>query len=230
MQRAMVKKDRRASRPSGKRAEQRTRQQLLEAAGQVFAEKGFDRSTGKEICHRAGANTAAVNYYFGGIEGLYAAALWEAHSRVGTVEVIRQTVSGKADAKAKLQSLLELFVRTVTGPLSSSWALRLIAREVVAPTAALEELREKQILPKVRIMRGIVGELMKLPEDHPAVVRGALCVLAPCIVLLLADRATLRRVFPGFGFGPEDAPAVARHVLQYALAGLSAVATQAAKD
>ena len=38
---------------------QSTRAQLLEAAGHVFAEQGFDRATGREICDRAGANTAA---------------------------------------------------------------------------------------------------------------------------------------------------------------------------
>jgi AcrR family transcriptional regulator len=66
------------------RDDQTTRQRLLEVAGQVFAEKGFDRTTGKEICERAGINTAAVNYYYSGIEGLYAAVVQEAHSRFVT--------------------------------------------------------------------------------------------------------------------------------------------------
>ena len=44
-----------------------TRAQLLEAAGEIFAEKGLDRATGKEIADRAGTNSAAVNYYFGGL-------------------------------------------------------------------------------------------------------------------------------------------------------------------
>src|ERR1700679_1016390 len=66
------------------RDDQTTRERLLEVAGQVFAEKGFDRTTGKEICELAGINTAAVNYYYGGIEGLYAAVVQEANSRFVT--------------------------------------------------------------------------------------------------------------------------------------------------
>ena len=48
-----------------------TRQRLLEAAGQVFAEQGFRAATVRDICQRAGANIAAVNYHFGDKEALY---------------------------------------------------------------------------------------------------------------------------------------------------------------
>ena len=81
---------------------QRTQLQLLEAAGQEFAERGFDRTTAKEICERAGVNTAAVNYYFGGIEGLHAAVLEEARNRLFSADAISAAVVGKSDAKAKL--------------------------------------------------------------------------------------------------------------------------------
>lgn len=206
-----------------------TRQQLLEAAGQVFAEKGFDGATGKEICQRAGANTAAVNYYFGGMAGLYAAVVQEAHSRLVTLDALSAAVSGKADAKAKLHAIIELLVRTLTGPVSSSWVLRVIGREVVTPSPALDKLREKEILPKSRILRGIVAELMGLPENHPAVARGSLGVLAPCFMLLVGDRGTLNRMFPNFGFSSGDATAVIQDLVQFLIAGLSAVSGNARK-
>ena len=49
--------------------------QLLDAAGKVFAEKGYDRSTVREICSLAGVNVSAVNYYFGDKERLYIEAV-----------------------------------------------------------------------------------------------------------------------------------------------------------
>lgn len=56
-----------------------TRLQLLKAAGIIFAQKGFDRATAKEIAATAGTNAVSVNYHFGGIERLYEAVLVRAH-------------------------------------------------------------------------------------------------------------------------------------------------------
>jgi len=53
----------------------KTREKLIEAAGQVFAERGFQEATVREICSRAGTNGAAVNYHFGDKLGLYTEVL-----------------------------------------------------------------------------------------------------------------------------------------------------------
>ena len=78
-----------------------TREHLLEIAGQVFAEKGFDAATGKEICKRAGANAAAVVYHFGGMEALYAAVLVEARSRLVSTQMIAAVVASSFWPAAK---------------------------------------------------------------------------------------------------------------------------------
>jgi AcrR family transcriptional regulator len=204
--------------------EQGTRQRLLEAAGQIFADKGFDRATGKEICERAGTNTAAVNYYFGGMEGLYAAVLWEAHSRFVTFEAASAAVAGQTDAKGRLEAIIRLIARAITGPVSSSWVLRVLGREILAASAALDTVREKEIVPKARLLRSIVSELMALPEDHPAVARGCVSVLAPCFMLLLFDRRTLKRALPKLALSAEDSDALVQHLVQFSVAGLTAVA------
>jgi AcrR family transcriptional regulator len=208
---------------------QRTRAELLEAAGHVFAEKGFDRATGKEICERAGANSAAINYYFGGMDGLYAAVLEEANRRLVPAEAVSAAIADKTGARAKLQAIIELVVARLMDPISSSWVFAVFSREIISPSPAIEALVEKQGLPKARIARSIVAELMDLPEDHPAVSRGCISVLSPMLMLFLADRRILRRMFPNFGFGREHAPALTRHMLQFALAGLAAAAREAHK-
>ena len=208
---------------------QTTQLQLLEAAGQEFAEKGFERTTAKEICERAGTNTAAVNYYFGGIEGLHAAVLEEARNRLFSADAVSKAVAGKSDPKAKLEAVLDVVARALTGPLSSSWVFRVLGRELVSPSSMLET-KEKVILPRARLLRQFIAELMKLPEDHPAVARGCVSLMAPICMLILADRDHLARALPAMGLKPGDAPAIARHMFRYALAGMEAVARDARKE
>src|SRR5687768_14001299 len=90
-----------------------TKQQLLEVAGRVFAERGHARATSKEICQRAKANIAAVNYHFGGKDGLYAAVLEEAHSRLVSIDIVTQITQSKASGADKLRLLLRQIVGEV---------------------------------------------------------------------------------------------------------------------
>ena len=203
-----------------------TRARLLEAAAQIFAEEGFDRATGKDITERAGANAAAINYYFRGMDGLYAAVLEEAHSRLFTLDMVAAAIAGKPDATAKLAALINLVIGTLAGPASASWVMRILGREFVAPSPAFERLRDKELLPKVRILKAIVGELIGFPPDHPVVARSCVSVMGPCVFLGIANRDLLKRAFPKFGYGPGDAATVADHMLRYALAGLAAVAAE----
>jgi hypothetical protein len=105
-----------------------------------------------------------------------------------------------------------------------------VSREIISPSRAIENLVETQALPKMRIAKAIVGELMGLPPDHPAVARGCICVLAPMLMLFIADRRLLKRLFPKLGLEGGDTEALARHMLRFALAGLSRVARDASKD
>ena len=59
--------------------QEETRHRLLSAAGEIFSEKGYQKSTIREICAKAQANVAAVNYDFGGKKALYEAHLEHCH-------------------------------------------------------------------------------------------------------------------------------------------------------
>ena len=53
-----------------------TRSRILNSACELFAEKGYRGARVADICERAGANVAAVNYYFGDKAALYTEA-WQ---------------------------------------------------------------------------------------------------------------------------------------------------------
>ena len=73
-----------------------TRSRLIEAAGVIFSEMGFDRATGRQICDLARVNYAAVNYHFGGKAQLYVEVLREAHRRLIDIKAIAATIVAPA--------------------------------------------------------------------------------------------------------------------------------------
>lgn len=201
-----------------------TRARLLESAGRVFGEKGFDRATGKEICEKAGVVAGAVNYHFGEVERLYAAVVKEAVGRLFPHEVWGASGVRGVDAETALVALFGRVVRAAKGADGASWPLKVVARELAAPSPALAALREKGVFPAAGPLRSAVGRLMGLPDDHPAVALGCVGVLAPCFLLLTADRQTLACAFPALGLEDEDLDAVVRHLVRFTFAGLTAVA------
>lgn len=199
-----------------------TKANILNAAGEVFAEKGFDRATGKEIAERAGTNSAAVNYYYGGIEGLYAEVLVEAHRRLLAYDQLVLLAEAPGSPEDHLCAFIDRVARTVTGP-SSIWPLRVMSREVLAPTSALPVLMERELLPKRRVVIGMVAAVLGVPPDHPAVVPCLLNIMAPFAMMLVVSRQFLSQVIPGLGTELQ-AEQLAEHFKRYALAGLAATA------
>lgn len=206
-----------------------TRERLLETAGEVFAEKGFDRATGKEICARAGANIAAINYYYGNIERLYEAVLEEAQRRFITVDAIHAAVATKSGARAKLRAIMDLAAKRLTSPVATSWVFRVTAREMAAPSEIFLPIRQREIPPRAALMKALVSEIVGLPPEHPAVARAALSIVAPFAMLSIADRSILERAFPNLALDESGAEALADHFYHYAMAGLADVRRRAAE-
>ena len=84
----------------------KTRQRVLEAAVEGFAEHGFRKATVRNICKRANANVAAINYHFRDKEGLYTSVLQYAHQCA--CEKYPPQVGLCGDAR--IEQLLEAFV------------------------------------------------------------------------------------------------------------------------
>lgn len=55
----------------GRKSQQDVRQRLLSVGLRLFAEKGYERATVREICDAAQSNLAAINYYFRDKSGYY---------------------------------------------------------------------------------------------------------------------------------------------------------------
>jgi AcrR family transcriptional regulator len=137
-----------------------TRDRLLQAAGELFAEKGFEGTTVREICQRAGvANIAAVNYYFRDKERLYIEAVKSACLRQAENFPFPDWPPG-TPPDVKLRDFIGVLLNRMLGHNSSPWARGLFLRELAHPTAACTEFVQSVVRPNAEMLTRILSELL----------------------------------------------------------------------
>ena len=198
-----------------------TRQKLLEVAGRVFAERGYLRATSKEICELAQANIAAVNYHFGGKDGLYSAVLEEAHARLVSIDSGAEITQSKTDSAAKLRLLLRKILVEVARRRDSAWELRVISRELMAPTPLMDAMLKNQVMPKAKMVMAMIADILGVPPTHPAVSRSTVSIVSPCMFLLVVSPEWQKKVFPALLAEPDE---LVDHMVAFTLGGLRSIA------
>jgi AcrR family transcriptional regulator len=197
-----------------------TRLHILQVAGQLFAEKGFERTTSREICSAAGTNLASVNYHFGSRDGLYDAVLVEAHGQIVGLDDLESISRSGVTPEAKLRALIGLVVRRSSAT-NLPWGLRVLVREFMSPSVHVNTLLKQAVLPKLSVARTMIAEFLGVPDEHPLVQRAIAFVVLPCIMLVVAPRPVLRQALPAL---MADPAALEEDMGNYALAGLSSLA------
>jgi AcrR family transcriptional regulator len=204
-----------------------TRRRLLESAGEVFAEKGFANATVRDIVGRARVNIAAINYHFGGKEGLYAATLayWQgvAMAKYPPDMGIRPGDPAEKRLEAFVRSLL---YRTLEDGRTGLY-FKLVLRELVEPTRVLQDRIDANMRPMLELMRGIVHELAP-GLDHVALHRAIASIVAQA-VFYPHCRVLVDALFPEQRWTREHLDPLAAQITRFSLGGLGAMAGRKAR-
>ncbi len=204
-------------------AQAETRQRLLEAAGEVFAEKGFRCATTREICKKAGANVAAINYHFRDKESLYEAVLRYAHRHAVERYPLAEVSAGGSSPAERLGAFVEWFLFRTLGEGRPAWQAKLLAREMVEPTRALDSLVQTEILPLFEALESICRELLDPAASDEEARFATRSVFGQCIYYRHAY-PVVARLHPGERYRPEYIRRLARHITEFSLGGLGRLA------
>lgn len=161
-------------RPGG--AESRAR--ILDAAGELFADRGIDGVSTRELAKKANVNIGAINYHFGGKEALYHETLETLLEDTGPIfrdivdELYRRLTAAKG-AKRKLTDLTHWYVRAmfraVLGNARAHWQMAFLLREFHNPSQEFPRLLQEKIDPMHNAVGVLIGEALGTEPDSPDV-------------------------------------------------------------
>ena len=196
-----------------------TRKRLLEAAADVFDAEGFRAATVRQICQRAGANVAAIHYHFGGKEELYVELLRELGRRAFERYPPTLGLSAQPSQEERLFGFVHAFLLRVLADDGFARHGRVLSREMIDPSPAIEMVVDEFIRPSFDYLRGIVRALARPELDERAVRLTARSIVAQCAFYHHA-RSLIERLSPDEPRDPAAIRALAEHITRFSLEGL----------
>ena len=193
-----------------------TREALLRAGRRVFARRGFDGASVRDITRQAGANLGAITYHFGSKRGLYEEVL-----RAGLtpmVERVAAVAAGPGSALERLEEVVDVFFEHLG---ANADLPRLLLQEVAAgkqPPAAVLAILQRNAAAVVRIVRD-GWEEGTIRRGHPVLT--ALSVVSQPMYMTIMG--PLLKDVVGLDLSdPETRRAAAEHVKAFVAGGLGA--------
>lgn len=200
-----------------------TRRRLLDAAGEVFAEKGYRAATIREICRRAKANVAAVNYHFGDKERLYAELLRYAARHRDDEYPGRAGAPGALAPALRLRQFVEWFVGRTLGQGRPAWRANLLARELIDPSPALDTFVQAEIRPLFAALEEICRELLGPGASDEGARFAARSVAGQCLHYR-TSLPVIARLHPEDQYRPDFVHRLTEHITEFSLGGLERLA------
>jgi AcrR family transcriptional regulator len=199
-----------------------TRRRLIEVAATLFAERGFNGVTVREICGAAAANVAAVNYHFRDKFGLYLEVVQAAIEAMrGTNAAALQAADGMP-AEERLHAYVQRYLHILIGTQRTSWIHQLLAHEFHDPTPALDLVVEQVIRPRLAYLSDIVATMMACPPADERVRHAVASVQGQC--LLYARNPVGVRLTPDWPTTPAAVDRLAEHITEFSIAGIRRMA------
>jgi AcrR family transcriptional regulator len=207
-----------------KKGEDFTKERILDAAEILFAQKGYQAVSVREITSAAECNLAAVNYHFGNKENLYlevfrsrwiprAMRLRESFRKyLASQEALSESVVVRALAQA-----------FVDGPLSDDERLRhsqLMTREMTQPTKAFEHVSEQVIQPFFQEVVERLDSVSPNKVGEEEMLLNIFSIFAMVLYFNFARLAVSR--LTGRTYDPSFRAQLVEQITQFSLRGLGA--------
>lgn len=144
-----------------------TREKIFKTASELFAQKGFEMVSTRDITSKAGVNLALINYHFGSKKNLQDEVL--RHCLLKVVDEQAERLEAAHGIDAALRAYLEPMLTPSTEEVKGYVANILLARAMMLPFADLpEEVSVRQQLVAELLVKQLDGSLSQVEIESLA--------------------------------------------------------------
>lgn len=205
---------------SEKKKNNLSRRKIINSAIVLFANKGFDSASTREICRHAGVNLSLIPYYFGNKEGLYVSII-ESIINYGLTflqeEIIRaeKLNSFNMDEKVDLyRKLLEKYTEFLYSENVPSSFVILMVKEQVVSHSKFGEIYSQKINIFYKTLRKTLASILGKNENDKSIIFEVSSIVGKILSFKFMDRATLSALKQD-SYTKEDSKKIKNLVLSY---------------
>lgn len=189
-----------------------TKARILATAEEVFAAKGFEGASTREIAARAGVNISSLHYHWDSKETLYFAVFQNIYDRI--VELVRAVGTPPPVAPRSV----ELAVETAIGQLFDFFndhptVPKLLLRRLVEDDATQVEIEREVLVPAWKVFAGWTRHIRSRPMKEPESMLFMLTVHS-ILLLFVLDSREFSRLLGGSVRTPEVRKRVRAHIIR----------------
>ena len=205
-----------AGEPKFRRRKAERPAEIVSAALEVFAEKGFAAAKLDEIAKRAGVSKGALYLYFETKEDLFRAVVHDV-----VAPKVRPVAEGAAAMDAPFEVVIRMAMGRIAALLNGDPRVGAVAKVVIGESRNFPELariwKENVLLPGITMLTGLVARAQAKGEVKPGDPRlYAFGFMGPVLLSLI-----WRETFEPIGAEPIDVGALVHQHVETVLAGLT---------
>jgi AcrR family transcriptional regulator len=172
-----------------------TREAIIKAAVHLFAEKGFDGTSVRDIVTKARVNQAAINYHFKTKDGLYLEVLRTGFDKLTTDGGFDPETLKSLSREEALRSFLRQQLRPLLFRDELSRYIRLFAWESAHPSKTFLKFMATNTMSYMTAAVDIVRRFMPKGADHRTALCAAIWLMGQCNVFVRNRELLAREPF-----------------------------------
>lgn len=204
-----------------------TRRKILDAAGRIFAEVGYEAATVRQITESAGVNVSSINYHFGDKETLYREVLTD-----GLVELHQNLEKhcSSGTPQERLRGYIEVMLWASFHE-ERPWQHVIISREMSkqSQTGLVPDLFIALIRPSHLILVAILRDLLG-PSANTEKVETTAQIVIGILIHWVHGKVIARCLSPELTYSEEQMEKMCEQIYLFVLAGISGIRAQASSS